>query len=93
MAKEQNQKLAHCPNCNQPALRQGNEIICELCDAVFKITKTDGARVKKTGAIEEIHSRLDKVEKELFKTESDEPEPEPENPGLELDEPEPDDTW
>jgi len=82
MAKEQKQKPVHCPNCNQPAIRQGDEIICELCDAVFKVTKTDGARVKKTGTLEDIQTRLEKVESEVFPSDPEpgqEPESEPES--------------
>jgi len=55
-------QAAFCPNCQQPAIREGNEITCEHCDATFKITKTGGAKVKKLGEIEEIKNRLDRLE-------------------------------
>jgi len=82
MAKDK--KQAFCPNCNRPVIREGNEIVCESCDAVFKITKTDGARVKKTGTLEDIQNRLAKVESEIFPSDPEpepgpEPEPEPES--------------
>ncbi|GAI24616.1 unnamed protein product, partial [marine sediment metagenome] len=28
-----------CPNCGRLAIKEGNEIACEVCDAVFVITK------------------------------------------------------
>lgn len=52
MAKEEKNKITFCPNCQQPAIRQGNEITCEACDATFTITKKDGAKVKQIGRIE-----------------------------------------
>jgi len=55
-------KTVLCPSCQQPAIREGNDIICENCDATFKITKTGGAKVKKLGEIEEIKNRLDLIE-------------------------------
>jgi len=59
---EEKPKAAFCPNCQQPAIREGNEVICLKCDATFKITKTGGAKVKKIGEIEEIKNRLAALE-------------------------------
>ena len=62
-----NEKTAvQCPNCQGPAIKEGNKITCEPCDATFTITKTGGARVKETGKIEDHETRLKKVEDKLF---------------------------
>ena len=50
-----------CPNCSQPATRTGNEIACENCDAIYKISR-EGSRVKKIGAIKDLEDRVSKIE-------------------------------
>ncbi len=42
-----------CPNCQSPALKSGNEIGCEKCDAVFEIRKK-AAVVKEEGLMQRI---------------------------------------
>jgi len=70
-------KATICPNCQQPAIRTGNEIACETCDATFVITKKQGAKVKQIG----ISERIDLLEKEVFAEKSPaEPESEPIEP-------------
>jgi len=52
-----------CPNCRQPAIQVGKEIICEQCDVTFDITvKKKGAQVKQIGPIEELDQRVTKIE-------------------------------
>jgi len=67
MAKEteQTKAAAYCPNCQRPAIKEGNEIFCEACDATFAISRTAGARVKKMGELEEIRGRLERIEASL----------------------------
>lgn len=36
---EQNEETAYCPSCKQIAVKVGNEITCDNCDASFRITK------------------------------------------------------
>ena len=71
-------KITFCPNCSQPAVRQGDEVVCEKCDAVFKITRKE-AKVKELGRIESIEQRLSKVEALLPTDPEPEPEPAPED--------------
>jgi len=52
-----------CPNCQQPAIREGNKIICEACDATYIITKEQGAKVDKTGELADIKQRLAQLER------------------------------
>ncbi len=73
MAKEN--KPAYCPNCHKPAIRQGNEIICETCDATFTITKKDGAKVKQIGRIEQVEQDVAALKAKVFDQDA-EPEPE-----------------
>ncbi len=72
MAKEP--KKVNCPNCLGPAIKEGNEIACEVCDAVFVITKKEGAKVKQLGSFEDHGKRISLLEAEVF------PEPESEEP-------------
>ena len=80
MAEEPTKKVQYCPNCLGPAIREGNEITCEKCDAIFIITKKEGARIKQLGSIEDHEQRLKKLESlipgepELEPKEPDEPE-------------------
>jgi len=71
-------KITFCPNCQQPAVRSGNEITCEKCDATFTITKKDGAKVKETGRIEKIEFDIAELRAQIFPDTADEPEPESE---------------
>ena len=68
-----------CPNCLGPAIRVGNEITCEKCDASFRITKQQN-KLKDI----RISRRLDLLEEKVFGSEEPEPEtapePEPETP-------------
>jgi uncharacterized Zn finger protein (UPF0148 family) len=54
--------ISHCPNCQQPAIRTGNEIFCEQCDTTFTITQKQGATVKQIGPIDELRGRIEKLE-------------------------------
>ena len=60
-----------CPNCQKPAIKDGNEIICEHCDATYEIRQKQGARVKKLGALEDLTKRVEKLEASIFEEESD----------------------
>jgi len=75
---------AYCPNCQKPAIREGNEIICTRCDATFKITKTGAAHVAKIGRLEDLEQRMDRAERKMLKLmqdpgESSEPPESPES--------------
>jgi len=70
MAKE---TTMYCPNCGRAAVREGNNITCEACDAVFAFKHT-GPVVKQVGRLEAFEGRLAIVEAALL----GEPEPEPE---------------
>lgn len=64
MGKE-TKNAAYCPNCQGPAIKEGNEIFCETCDATFTVSRTAGARVKKMGELDEIKGRLERIEAQL----------------------------
>ena len=83
-------KPSICPNCQQPAIRTGNEITCEKCDATFLITVKGEKQVKEISPISDLQDRVGKIESHVFA--GDEPEPTA-APGdeSEPDEPEPDD--
>jgi len=59
---EEKIKVHICPNCMQPAIRAGNEITCEHCDAIFTITKKEGAKVKQLGPLEDHERRIRALE-------------------------------
>ena len=67
-------KKINCPNCLGPAIKEGNKIICEVCDATFTFSKTGGAKVKEIGMLNELKKRIDRLESLLP---GQEPEPEP----------------
>jgi len=67
-------QAAFCPNCQQPAIKQGDQIICEKCDATFKITKTGAAKVEQLGRIEKIENDIAEIKSQLP---GQEPEPGP----------------
>lgn len=83
---EEKPKAVQCPNCQGPAIRTGNEITCETCDATFMITKKDGAKVKKLGPIQDHEERLKKIEATIF---TEEPEPQEQKGGEDDDESKP----
>lgn len=62
MSNGEQPKATSCPNCQQPAIRSGNEITCEACDAVFMVTKKQGAKVKELGPIEDHERRIQALE-------------------------------
>jgi len=69
-------ELGYCPNCGKPAIKEGNKITCEECDAVFRVTQ-DGARLEKTGVIKDHERRIAQLEGRLkpeTQSESDESE-------------------
>lgn len=72
---EDKKQATLCPNCQQPAIKQGNQIICEKCDATFEIRKTGAAKVKELGRIEKIEKDIAEIKTQLP---AQEPEPEPE---------------
>lgn len=53
-----------CPYCSKPAIfdERKNIIICEHCDAEYKVTKRGGAKVKKTGLFDDHENRLQALE-------------------------------
>lgn len=62
-------KAISCPNCGKPAIRTGNEIACEHCDAEFVITKKQETQVKQFGKIEDHENRIAKLEAAASSTE------------------------
>lgn len=82
---DEKSKAAFCPNCQQPAIRIGNEVTCGICDAIFVITKKNGAKVKKLGPIEDHEQRLKTLESKIL---PEEPEPAEQQGGEDDDEPE-----
>ena len=71
-------KSATCPNCQEPAVRTGDEITCEICDATFTITKKAGVKVKEMGPMQSIRDRLARLEATIL----DEPPAEPDQTEL-----------
>lgn len=69
-------KQTNCPNCLGQAIKEGNKIICETCDATFTFNKTGGAKVKEIGRLDNIEKRLDQHDN-LLQGLLPEPEPEP----------------
>jgi len=67
-----------CPNCQGQAIKEGNKIICETCDATFTFSKTGGAKVKEIGRLDNIEKRLDHIESILPGQEPEPPEDKPE---------------
>lgn len=59
-------KAVQCPSCQGPAIKEGNEITCEPCDATFTVTKTGAARVKDTGKIEDHEKRITELESRSY---------------------------
>ena len=82
---EEKPKATKCPNCQQPAIRSGNEITCENCDATFVIRKKQGAKVKQIGTIEDHEKRIEILESLIP---DNEPAESVEHPELVEDEPE-----
>ena len=72
-------KKISCPNCLGPAIKEGDNIICEKCDATFSFKKTGGAKVQDIGRLNAIEERLGRVESLLPGEEPDpaklEPDP------------------
>ena len=77
MAEES--KKTSCPSCLGQAIKEGNKIICETCDATFTFTKTGGAKVKEIGRLNSLEERMDRFESLLPDQELDtaklEPDP------------------
>lgn len=71
-------KKISCPGCAGIAVKEGDKIICETCDATFTITKTGGAKLKEIGRLDNIEKRLDHVESLLPGQEPEPVEDEPE---------------
>lgn len=76
-------KPASCPNCQQPAIRYGNQIACENCDAVFVITRKEGPKVKQLGPLKDLTKRVEILEAAQ--------QTEPVDPGTPEDDPNEDD--
>lgn len=81
-------KQARCPNCLGPAVKEGNTIICEVCDATYAFTKKGGAKLKEVGRLDSFEKRLDRLDS-LFPIE--EPDPAKLEPDPAKLEPDPDD--
>ncbi len=62
---EEKPKVTFCPNCSMPAIRVGNEVTCETCDATFTITQKDGAKVKQIGRIAQIEKDVAELKARL----------------------------
>ena len=69
-------KAISCPNCGKPAMRTGNEITCESCDAEFVITKKQETQLKGSGKIEDHEKRLQALEQSAAGKEPQKVEPE-----------------
>ena len=82
-----------CPCCSGIAIKDGNKVICENCDATFEITKVGGAKLKEIGRLDSIEERLDRVESLLPGQEPDpanlEPDPAENEPDPAKSEPDP----
>jgi hypothetical protein len=74
MPNKNKSKIVFCPNCQEAAIRTGNEIVCEHCDAVFEITRKQGPKLKKLGPLEDLAKRVEKLES-FMPAESAKPEP------------------
>ena len=81
-----------CPNCSGIAIKDGDVVVCEACDATFKVTKVGGAKLLEIGRLDGIDKRLDRIESLLPGEEPDpanlEPDPaenEPDPANLEPD--------
>jgi hypothetical protein len=57
MAKE-----CFCPNCGGPAKREGRQVVCEKCDAVFEVNKKNEAKVKQVSPLAALEHRVSKIE-------------------------------
>lgn len=55
-------KKVFCPNCLGEAIKEGNKIICQVCDATFTFTKTGAAKVEKIGRLDSLEKRVDRIE-------------------------------
>lgn len=51
----------HCPSCNGPAIREGDEITCAACDTTF-IVRQKEIKVKQIGTIEDLSQRVQRLE-------------------------------
>lgn len=51
-----------CPNCLEPAEKNGNKITCIACDSVLTVTRTGGAKLVDAGWKEKIEERLGVLE-------------------------------
>lgn len=58
---EETKKIV-CPNCLGEAIKEGNKIICETCDATFTFTKTGAAKVENVGRLDSLEKRVDRIE-------------------------------
>jgi len=61
----ENPTAIHCPSCLAPAIRTGNEITCEACDAVFVFSKKQGPTLKEQGPIEDHERRIQALEGQM----------------------------
>lgn len=54
----------NCPYCQSPAVFDEDKqiIICEKCDAEYKVTKEGGAKVKKIGVLDDLQNRVSALE-------------------------------
>lgn len=69
----------NCPYCQSPAIfdEEKQIIICEKCDAEYKVTKEGGAKVKKIGVLDDLQNRVSALEAAAGRsTAAAEPEPE-----------------
>lgn len=77
MAKENpEQEVIYCPNCMKPAIKIGNEITCDHCDATFRVTKIKENELKEI----RISDRLTALEKAVFPSSADEETEDEEQP-------------
>ena len=52
-----------CPNCcSSGAIKDGNEVTCQNCDATFTIKRTGGAKIKRVGRLEDLEARVSDLE-------------------------------
>jgi hypothetical protein len=80
----------NCPSCGGPAIKEGNIITCENCDAEFTFTKTGEAKIKDIGRLKTLEERVDHHE-DLLQGLISEPDPAKLEPDPAKKEPDPND--
>jgi len=61
-AAEPEQNSVRCPNCQGPVIPEGKKIICQACDATFKIVEERGGRIEQVGPFADHEIRISALE-------------------------------